>query len=78
MSRERVRNKDYAKADASALNWAKKENFPWPHVLPSVKNWKFPFMKYRNRYVPQYILLDKEGNKVAEGLNPSLKFIESH
>ncbi len=63
--------------EAKALAWAKKEKFPWPIVLPSVKDWnkKFSFMQYRNRYVPQYILIDKDGEKVAEGLHQALKFL---
>lgn len=33
-------------------------------------------MKYRNRYVPQYLLVDKDGKKVAEGLQAAMKKIE--
>lgn len=34
-------------------------------------------MKYRNQYVPQYLLVDKDGNKVAEGLAEAMEKINS-
>ena len=73
------REKDNSPAsDAKALGWAVKENFPWPTVLRSVPEWKknFSFMKYRNRNVPQYLLVDKDGKKLAEGLAQALKYID--
>ena len=64
--------------DAKALKWAVKEKFPWVTVLASVPEWKknFSFMKYKKRGVPQYVLVDKDGNKLAEGLAQALKYID--
>ena len=60
------------RGDAAALSWSKKENFPWPQIMKSNVSREFNFMKHRSRYVPQYLLVDKDGNKVADGLGPSL------
>jgi len=34
-------------------------------------------MKYRSAYVPQYLLVDKDGNIVAEGLATAIEKINS-
>jgi len=57
---------DVDKADA--LEWSKKEKFPWPHVLHSNIDESLSFMKYRNEYVPQYLLVNSKGEKIIEGL----------
>ena len=58
-----------------ALAWSKKENFPWPQVMRENVKSHYNFMQYRNRYVPQYVLVDKSGKKVADGLAASLKHV---
>ena len=63
--------------EAAAKKWSKKEHFPWPQVLPKNKSKSYGFMKYRNRYVPQYLLVDKDGNKVVEGLAAAMKKIDA-
>ena len=50
----------------SATKWAKAVNFPWPTVLPK-KQRSSGLMKYAGRGVPHYVLIDKEGKRLAEG-----------
>lgn len=54
------------RADAAALKWAKKESFPWAHVLPK-QHTKSGLKKYAKSFVPYYVLLSKDGKVVAEG-----------
>ena len=61
------------RTDQKALDWSKKESFPWPQVMAKNVSRDFNFMQYRSRYVPQYLLIDNKGEKVAEGLAASLK-----
>jgi len=61
---------------SAALKWAKKENFPWPQVMAKNVTKGYSFMKHRNRFFPQYLLVDKDGNKVAEGLPKIMKKID--
>ena len=61
------------RSDADALKWSKKENFPWPQIMKGKISSEWNFMKHRSRYVPQYLLIDKQGNKVADGLPASLQ-----
>ncbi len=49
-----------------ALAWAKKENFPWAHILPR-KHRASGLKKYAKSYVPHFVLIDKEGKILAEG-----------
>ncbi len=63
------------RTDSAALTWSKKENFPWPQVMAKNVSREFNFMKHRSRYVPQYLLIDNKGEKVAEGLSGSLKML---
>ncbi len=63
--------------EAAAKKWSVAENFPWPQVLPQNKSKDYSFMKYRSRYVPQYLLVDKDGNKIVEGLEAAMQKIES-
>jgi hypothetical protein len=53
------------KEDA-ALQWAKKESFPWPTVIGKDLK-KAGLEKYATAFVPGYILIDKNGKKLAEG-----------
>lgn len=50
----------------TALKWAKKESFPWPTVLPSDKN-SVIFKDTEVRFVPTYVLFDKDGNEIVRG-----------
>ena len=50
---------------AEATKWAKKESFPWPHVMKDDVS-KF-FLQFYGGGVPTYVLIDKEGNKIATG-----------
>ncbi len=53
-----------------ALTWAKKENFPWPHVQMESyveKESKLDFKKFEVRGFPTYLLIDAKGKVVAEG-----------
>ena len=50
----------------AALKWAKKENFPWVHVLAD-KHDKSGLKKYAKRFVPYYVLLGQDGEILAEG-----------
>jgi len=61
------------RTDDAALIWSKKESFPWPQVMAKNVSKDYSFMKYRSRYVPQYLLINREGEKVAEGLDASLQ-----
>lgn len=55
---------DTDKKDAE--EWAKKEKFPWPTVLPDdVK--RSGLDKYAGSGVPHYVLIDKDGKQIAEG-----------
>lgn len=50
----------------AALEWAKKEKFPWAHVLAD-KHVKSGLQQYAKRFVPYYMLIDKDGKILAEG-----------
>ena len=50
----------------AALTWAKKENFPWAHVLAD-KHADSGLKKYAKNFVPYYMLVDKDGEILAEG-----------
>ena len=56
----------------AALNWAKKHTFPWPTVMSSNVQ-KAGLAKYRSGFVPHYVLIDKDGKKLAEGKEASLR-----
>ena len=49
----------------SALDWAKKESFPWPTIMKSDTG-EF-FTKHYGGGVPTYVLIDREGTKIATG-----------
>ncbi len=59
--------------EESALKWSIKEQFPWPQVMAKNISSDFNFMKHRSRYVPQYLLINNKGEKVAEGLSASFE-----
>ena len=50
----------------AAAKWAKKENFPWAHVLAD-KHTASGLKKYAKNFVPYYMLIDKDGKILAEG-----------
>ena len=54
----------------AALEWAKKEKFPWPHVLAEAHN-ASGLKSYAKRFVPYYMLVDADGKILAEG-NPAV------
>ena len=56
----------------AALAWAKKHTFPWPTVLMK-KIGKAGLEKYKAGFVPHYVLVDKDGKKLAEGKENCLK-----
>ena len=51
--------------EAAALIWAKKEAFPWPTVMDQDLE-KAGLEQYASTFVPGYILIDKNGKKLAE------------
>ena len=57
----------------AALEWAKKENFPWLHVM-SEKVSKARLSKYHTSgSVPFYCFVDKDGKVLAKGSQASFK-----
>ncbi len=55
----------YDRDPKAALGWAKQHTFPWPTVM--MKNLKKAgIAKYANGGVPHYVLIDKDGKKLAE------------
>lgn len=51
----------------SALGWAKKENFPWLHVLPDDGK-KSDLKKFHTSgSVPFYVMIDGEGKVITKG-----------
>tara|TARA_B100000519_G_C13873013_1_gene264583 strand:- start:32 stop:310 length:279 start_codon:yes stop_codon:yes gene_type:complete len=51
--------------EKAALAWAKKDKLPWPHIMQ--KDTKDALMTHYTRAVPCYVLIDREGNKLAAG-----------
>lgn len=56
----------YDKSDDAALKWAKKEKFPWPTVLKD-KQKATGLEEFAGDYVPEYILISKDGKVIANG-----------
>ena len=56
----------YDESDEDALKWAKKEKFPWPTILKS-KQKATDLEKFAGEYVPEYILINKDGKVIANG-----------
>jgi hypothetical protein len=56
----------YDETDEAALKWAKKEKFPWPTVLKD-KQKATDLEKFAGDYVPEYILISKDGDVIANG-----------
>ena len=54
------------RSDDAAEQWAKSANMPWPIMMPKDAN-KTSLKKFAGRGVPHYVLVDKDGNKLAEG-----------
>ena len=53
-------------SDGDALKWAKKEKFPWLTVLPGRRK-AADLEKFAGEYVPEYLLISKDGEVVAKG-----------
>ena len=58
--------RSYDRDESKAQEWAKKEKFPWPHILKSDMN-KCELTKFASRGVPHYVLIDKSGEVLATG-----------
>ena len=56
----------YDESDADALKWAKKEKLPWPTVLKD-KQEATDLEKFAGDFVPEYLLISKDGKVVAKG-----------
>jgi hypothetical protein len=57
--------------EESALEWAKKENFPWLHVMKTSIA-KADLAKFKTeRFVPFYCFVDKDGKVLAKGSQAS-------
>lgn len=57
----------------AALDWAKKENFPWPTTMNDDSR-KISAMKHVQG-VPTYVLLNKEGELLAKGKHAALEYL---
>ncbi len=56
---------------AKAVAWAKKESFPWPTIL--MKDIKKTLIKnIKTKFVPTYVLIDKDGKEILRGDSNSL------
>ena len=53
-------------SEDDAEEWAAKENFPWLTVLPGDRTIRDLDLRSRKAY-PSYLLVDAEGNIVAQG-----------
>jgi hypothetical protein len=56
----------YDESEEEALKWAKKEKFPWLTVLPS-KHEATGLEEFAGDFVPEYLLISKDGKVVANG-----------
>lgn len=60
----------------AALEWAKKESFPWLHVLPE-KQKRSDLKKFHTSgRVPSYVLVDKDGKLITSGSSQAFKKAE--
>ena len=50
---------------SAALAWAKKESFPWPHIME--KDMGRTLGKYFKNVAPTYVMVDREGKVLANG-----------
>ena len=59
--------------EVSALEWAKKENFPWLHVM-NKDIAKADLVKFKTEnFVPFYCFIDKDGKVLAKGSHASFE-----
>ena len=56
------------RSNAAALKWARDDKLPWPTIMKDQIDASL-LTHYSNR-VPSMILIDRKGNKVAEGKGP--------
>ena len=56
----------YDESDEEALKWAKKEKFPWPTILKD-KQKATDLEKFAGNFVPEYLLVSKDGEVVVKG-----------
>ncbi|MBK1789883.1 TlpA family protein disulfide reductase [Persicirhabdus sediminis] len=59
---------------SAALDWAKQESFPWPTYLPG--DTPDDIWNLKATFVPFYCLVDRDGNKLAEGSAACFKKIK--
>ena len=62
--------------EVPALKWAKKAGFTWNHIM-QVDAKKLDLFKLYEGYVPRYVLVDKDGKVLAEGIKKSKAKINS-
>ncbi|MFC4993888.1 TlpA family protein disulfide reductase [Rubritalea tangerina] len=65
----------YDRTDKAALDWAKKESFPWPTVLGQDKD-AVHFGSVEILGVPTYILFNADGDIVTRGKDDIFKKLE--
>jgi hypothetical protein len=53
--------------EGAALDWARKEGFPWPTLSKQDASKEKILMQHYGGAVPTYVLIDKDGNKLATG-----------
>lgn len=53
--------------EKEALKWAKKEKFPWPTISMKNSSREKFLMSYYGGGVPTYVLVDRDGKKLASG-----------
>lgn len=51
--------------DKAALKWAQDSKLPWPTIMAG--DAKAPLMEHYGNAVPGFVLVDREGKKVAAG-----------
>ena len=59
--------------EKAAEAWAKKENFPWYHVLPEKVKRSELKQYHTSGSVPFYVLIDKNGKVEAKGSSQSFQ-----
>ncbi len=62
--------------EAKALAWATKEKFPWLTVMPG-KMGETIFKDIKVKFVPTYVLVDKDGKELLRGSKEIFEKIKS-
>lgn len=53
--------------DKAAEGWAEENKFPWPTLMKDDAERSELLMSFYGGGVPTYVMIDREGNKVASG-----------